>query len=102
MARKRYPANVLRKISNTEEIEQSCHGPSTRGAVAARVKELVVSREYNPAVEDSAIWLSTYHLSLIDELVGRGFTVEILDEDGKVVTKVEREVIGQRDHSNNQ
>lgn len=85
VARKRLPSHRVERIDSLDGLTESGEDTGPRRA-AARIGDIVVTKRYHPAVEESKAWLSTYHLGLIKELFGEGFVVEILDENNNPIT----------------
>lgn len=83
IAKKRIRRHRL-KISSrpTEEIDEEM-----ADIAAVRTQGIVVSNKYNEAIKTASIWLSTYHLDIIQEVLGKGHTLELLDENGKVIVR---------------
>ena len=84
IARKHLPAHTVQRIDSLEEVALDSEKKGPKQA-AARIGDMVVSKQFHPAVTESKAWLSTYHIDLIKELFQEGFVIEILDEQNKPV-----------------
>jgi hypothetical protein len=94
-AQKVFPRHRIKRIESPSDIPAPCtpetaETPKQRSCqpVAAAVDKVVVSARHHEATEDARVWLSTYHLELIDKLVSHGCKVELLDERNIVVRTI--------------
>lgn len=62
---------------------------------AVKAGEITVSKSFVPIVKESKVWMNTLHVEMIQELLGEGLIVEVLDESGQVI----RELGKQKRHS---
>ena len=86
IARKKIAINQLYRIKTIEEtLINETHEIKIS---AARIGDILVSKKYLPLVTQTKVWLSPYHLELINELFKSKFKIEILDETGALVTEV--------------
>jgi hypothetical protein len=93
IARKKIPVTSIEVVITEDKLhtgEQSRKEKEGPAEVAARIENIVISKRYHPAAEDSRIWLSPHHLELIKKLLGDGFKIEILDELNNVVRTIEQ------------
>jgi len=56
---------------------------------AARINDIVVSPTYNETAGKAKVWLSSYHLEVIKQILGKGFKVELVDGSGKVIRQLD-------------
>lgn len=71
-----------------EEVSVEEKGKKEENIAAISSEEILVSAQYHKASEDHRVWLSTYHIKMIEKLLGAGCTITLLDEDNNVVKEV--------------
>ncbi len=56
---------------------------------AVSCKDILVSSRYHKACEDHKVWLSTYHVKMINKMLGAGCKITLLDEENNIIKELE-------------
>jgi hypothetical protein len=90
-ARKKLSPRLLFQVRSPENLleDKADRSKIVTEPVAARTGEILLSDKWHPGTTSAKVWLSTYHLELMKELLGLGYTIELLDSNNNVVRRLE-------------
>lgn len=91
-ASKKIGRDLLRIINSINElirIESPEEDRIVTNPTTAVSEGIVISDRHHPAVETNRVWLSTKHLEMIEGLIWNGYMVELLDEQGNLVRRID-------------
>lgn len=92
IAQKMMPESCILRIKTPGDIPEDAPKETEESGIAAvKVGDILVSPRAHPALKNSKVWMSPYHVELIKELLSNGFTVEVLDEYNNVIQEVAEE-----------
>jgi len=93
-ARRKLSSKLLTQIKSPENLSENTTGDEEKiitNPVAARAGDILISNRFHPGTTTAKVWLSTYHLELMKELLGEGCVIELLDKNNNVVRRLDND-----------
>ena len=93
-ARRKLSSKLLTQIKSPENLSENTTGDEEKiitNPVAARAGDILISNRFHLGTTTAKVWLSTYHLELMKELLGEGCVIELLDKNNNVVRRLDND-----------
>lgn len=85
IAKKKLPKGSVKIIQQIEEVPSEEALETENQEAAVKVDSVTVTNSFHPSVRQARAWMNSYHIELIDKILGNGYVVEILDSRNQVV-----------------